>query len=323
MTATVVFLSGMVTDLVASITLPIHAGQHQDARPMQFEAGAAANVMIVAARLGLRVRVVGALGDDPPGRFLRDVLEAEGADTSAIQIVPGAHSPLTLALIDHGVAQHVFIGHVGEGTPIAFTPAHAEMIRAADVLYWHGYVLHERQVEAVVAPALATAREAGCPVYFDVGPTVRSIPAERVAWALRHSTILRMTEDEFPLATGGVLGEAGLAYLFGLGAHMIILSRGAGGAEVITPRARQVLPGVVVRVVDTVGAGDSFNAGFLCGMLRWPGAGPAAWCRLGNAAGAAAVQKPGAGRNLPTCAEITALLGDSFRQDYPHLELSC
>ena len=49
--ARVVVLAGMVTDLIAMVKLPIMAGASQDARPMQFEAGASANIMIVAARL--------------------------------------------------------------------------------------------------------------------------------------------------------------------------------------------------------------------------------------------------------------------------------
>src|SRR4051812_8543842 len=109
-----VVLAGMVVDLVAGVELPVFPARHQDARPMRFEAGASANVMIAAARLGLHVSVIGALGDDLVGRFLLDILQAEGVNTSAVQVLPGTLSPLTLALIDYERQQHVFIGNVGD-----------------------------------------------------------------------------------------------------------------------------------------------------------------------------------------------------------------
>lgn len=305
-------LAGMVTDLVASVRLPIVPGGHQDARPMQFEAGASANVMIAAARLGLNVAAVGALGDDPPGQFLRDVLHAEGVATDAVQRLPGTSSPLTLALVDPHSKQHVFIGNVGDGPPAFYDSTVAKAITAhiqsADALYWQGYVLHERQIAPLLEPTLALARQAKLPIYFDSGPTVRSIPAERVEWALRQSTILKMTGDELPLVAHGLTGEAAHEYLFGLGATMIILTHGAAGCDLVTPQGREAIPGFPASVVDTIGAGDTFNAAFLYGRLAHPEWSVRMCCVLGNAAGAAAVQKRGAGRNVPIRADVLTIL---------------
>jgi sugar/nucleoside kinase (ribokinase family) len=307
-----VVLAGMVTDLVASVRLPILPGGNQDACPMQFEAGAAANVMIAASRLGLSVAAIGALGDDPPGEFLRGVLHAEGVVTDAVQRVPGTNSPLTLALVDPDSKQHVFLGNVGDGPPVRFDGPIAAiittLIQSADALYWQGYVLHERQIAPLVEPTLALARQANLPIYFDSGPTVRSIAPERVAWALRQSTILKMTGDEVPLAAEGRTGTAAHEYLLGLGAAALIVTHGADDCEVITHAGREAIPSFPAGVVDTIGAGDSFNAAFLYGRLAYPAWSLRACCMLGNAAGGVAVQKRGAGRNVPTRAEVLAML---------------
>jgi sugar/nucleoside kinase (ribokinase family) len=309
----------MVTDLIAMVKLPIVVGGSQDARPMQFEAGASANVMIMAARLGLDVAVLGALGDDPPGKFLIEVLRAEGIDTDGVQIVSGTRSPLTLTLIDPEAHQHVFIGNIGDGAPASYGAIQAAKVEQADALYWQGYVLHETQIAPMIAPTLARMRKRNCPIYFDSGPTLRSIPAERVQWAVRQSTIVRMTADEVPLAAQGLTGEDAYRYLLDQGVEAVIVSNGAQGSTLITQEERLHVDGFAVPVTDTVGAGDSFNAAFLYGLLNqysWEDC-----LRLGNAAGAAAVQKTGAGRNVPTCEELNAVLKAANLE--LRLKLSC
>jgi sugar/nucleoside kinase (ribokinase family) len=315
--ARLVVLAGMVTDLIAMVKLPIMAGASQDARPMQFEAGASANIMVVAARLGINVAALGALGDDPPGRFLIDVLHGERIDTEGVQIVPNTKSPLTLALIDPDAHQHVFIGNVGDGNPATFSAIQAQKVEQADALYWQGYTLHESQITPLITPTLTRMRERMRPIYFDSGPTLRSIPAERIQWAVQQSSIVRMTEDEVPLVAAGLTGDEAYRYLLQQGVEAVIVSHGAQGSTLITMETRVHVEGFSVPVVDTVGAGDSFNAAFLYGLLHGH-----AWetcLRLGNAAGAAAVQKTGAGRNVPTCAEIKAILASSSFT----LELPC
>ena len=314
--ARLVVLAGMVTDLIAMVKLPIVAGASQDARPMQFEAGASANIMIVAARLGLDVAALGVLGDDPPGQFLIDVLRGEHVDTVGVQIVPNTKSPLTLALIDAEAHQHVFIGNVGDGAPAAFNTTQAQKVEQADALYWQGYTLHETQITPMIAPTLARMRERQRPIYFDSGPTLRSIPRERIQWAVQQSSIVRMTEDEVPLVAAGLSSDDAYRYLLEQGVEAVIVSHGSRGSTLIAQDACWYVDGFAASVVDTVGAGDSFNAAFLYGLLHH-----ASWetcLRLGNAAGAAAVQKQGAGRNVPTCAEIKAILkSTSFDMELP------
>src|SRR5258708_26352355 len=246
-----VVLAGMVTDLIVGVDLPMQAFHHQDVRPMRFEAGSSANVMIAAARLGLRVSALGALGDDVTGAFLLQILRAEGIDTRAIQVIPGSQSPMTLALIDQERGEHVFIGHVGEGQPADYTKDVEAQIDAADALYWQGYVLHEKQVAPLIGPALARTRARHIPIFFDVGPTVRSIPADRVRWALSQSSHLKMTEDALPLAPEGRTAQQAYDYLLALGPQMLVITHGAHGSLIVDSEGCQHIAGFAVPVVDT------------------------------------------------------------------------
>src|SRR5260221_145525 len=160
----------MVVDLVIGAGLPVLPFRHQDARPMRFEAGASANVMIAAARLGLRVSAIGALGDDLGGGSLSEIWRNEGVDPSCVQVTPGAQSPLTLALIDHQRKEHVFIGNVGEGRPADYTEGIAAGIAEAGALFWHGYTLHEKQIVPLIEPPLRLSGPTKIHHFFDGRP---------------------------------------------------------------------------------------------------------------------------------------------------------
>jgi sugar/nucleoside kinase (ribokinase family) len=118
-----------------------------------------------------------------------------------------------------------------------------------------------------------------------------------------------MTEDELPLAAEGRTGQKAYDYLLGLGPQMLVITQGAQGSLIVNARECQQIAGFAVPVVDTVGAGDSYSAGFLYGWLH--GLDSRTCGLLGNAAGGVSVQKAGAGRNVPTRIEIEQLLQKS------------
>jgi sugar/nucleoside kinase (ribokinase family) len=118
-----------------------------------------------------------------------------------------------------------------------------------------------------------------------------------------------MTEDEVPLVSEGVTGEAAYEQLLAAGPQLVVVKRGASGCLLATPDMRDDVPGFTAKVVDTVGAGDCFDAAFIAGRLHGLSLHDSAL--LANATGAASVQKMGAGRNAPTCAEVKAILSSA------------
>jgi sugar/nucleoside kinase (ribokinase family) len=89
----------------------------------------------------------------------------------------------------------------------------------------------------------------------------------------------------------------------------VVVKQGSAGCRIYRPEedASPIdLPGYPVTVVDSSAAGDSFNAAFIVGTLwGWP---PANCAKLANAVGAAKVSKLGGGRNVPTLAEVRAII---------------
>jgi sugar/nucleoside kinase (ribokinase family) len=156
---------------------------------------------------------------------------------------------------------------------------------------------------------LALASEADVPVYYDVGPPTEYADRDQLRLVLKHTFGVMTTEDEIPLAADGLEGEAAYARLFGLGVRLIVVKRGPDGCLLVTPDGRESVPAYPAQVVDTVGAGDCFNAGFLYGRMR--GWSLTDCARLANASGGAAVTRTGAGRAVPTRDEVQRLLDEN------------
>lgn len=308
MPPTVISIGDLVVDLITPTRLPILPFHHQEIRGMYMEAGGGCNFNILGQRLGLDVHPVGAIGDDIFGMALTDILRAEGIDLSGVAILPGSRTCVVLDLIDRDTHAHTFVGSLAEGPLVEFTPAIEKLVRRAGAVFAQGYNLHEEQLPLLLEGVLAAARRHRVPIFCDTGPTLgHGIDSVRIRHLVESCDILMMTEEEVPLASGGRTGEAAFTYLFEAGAQAVVVKQGGAGCTVVLPTEHITVPGFNVPLVDTVGAGDCFNAALVYGRLHgldWWGA-----AELANAAGAASVQKRGSGRNAPTRAEVEGVLG--------------
>lgn len=306
MSGHVLSVGDLVIDLIMPVSLPLLPAQHQNVDFLKIEPGGASNFMIAARHMGLRVSSVGALGDDMFGTELMRILHEVGVETDLVYVEPDTRSTTVMVLTDQSTGQHVFIGHYGNGNEAPYTDAIDALVSSVDAVLIQGYTYYERRVVTMAMQTVTRARELGLPVYLDIGPMMAQLTAERAQWAVSHADIIFLTEDEVPLAAAGRTGHEAYQYLFGSGVEQIILKQGPHGCSIITASGIHHVPGFRVQVVDTVGAGDSFDAAFITGNLAGMDAHHAAL--LGNAMGAACVQKVGAGRSVPTCDEVKAVL---------------
>lgn len=316
MTGRVVSVGDLVLDLILPVSLPVLPAKHQHVEFLRVEPGGAANLMLAARNLGLEVAAVGSVGDDLFGRQMVSTLQDAGIETSGIALTPGAQSSAVLVLTDQQSGEHVFVGHYSEGPAATFTDAMEMAIALAGAVFVAGYTLSEKRTLALTTTAVERARALNIPVYFDAGPMMAMAAPEQVTWALAHSDVLLMTEEEVPLMSGGATDDEAYARLLQAGPRVLVVKHGPGGCMVVTETAREQVEGFPVEVVDTVGAGDCFAAAFIAGQLASLSLRDSAV--LANAMGAATVQKVGAGRNAPTCAEVAAVLR-RFKVENPFL----
>jgi sugar/nucleoside kinase (ribokinase family) len=301
-------IGDLVVDLITPTRLPILPFNHQETRGLYLEAGGGCNFNILARRLGVDVRPVGAIGADVFGDELRAILTAEGIDLGGVAVLPGSRTCVVLDLIDRETHAHTFVGSLAEGPLVEFTLEMDTLVGTAGAIFAQGYNLHEDQLGTLLWSLLESARQRHIPIYCDTGPTLaHGIEPARIRRLVASCDVLFMTEEEVPLAAAGRSGEEAFAYLFEAGAKAVVVKKGAAGCTVALPGERLLVQGFDVPLVDTVGAGDCFDAAFIYGRLHgldWRES-----AELANAAGAASVQKRGSGRNVPTRAEVEAVLG--------------
>ena len=311
MTKRLVTVGDLVLDLLLDVQLPVAADAHQMSPTLLVEPGGACSTLLAARNLGLEVAALGAVGDDALGRMLADMMAGADIDTSALVILPDTTTTTVIALNDPQSLDHVFLGSYGESPPIPLTEAAMDQLKRADVVYIAGYSMVERRLDPLVDGVLGFAESADAPLCVDVGPFLGQLERTRVDRVLRATDMLLLTDDEIGFVTGGAGGVAACRRLLDAYPEMrIVLKRGAAGCHLLARDLDFACPGFpATAVVDTIGAGDAFAGAYIWADLQ--GYSPAECGTIGNAMGAASVAKAGAGRNVPTRAEVQRVLDDN------------
>jgi fructokinase len=237
--------------------------------------GVVANVAVVAARAGARVALAGGTGDDPWGRWLRGRLEDEGVDLSLFELMPGVQTPIALVTVGAaGEAQYHVYG-AGLDTAVRVMADRLEdAVRDSGALFLSSNTLVGPEERGVTMRARELALELERPVIFD--PNLRlhrwSSRADAAASAnacVPRALLVRANDGEAALMTGEEDVERAATALLKAGAKMVVITLGARGA-ILRGELRADVPGVSVRVVSTVGAGDVLT-GVLLGKLGLSG----------------------------------------------------
>jgi len=260
-----------------------------------FPGGNGANTSLALAKAGGRVRLLGVVGEDEPGRFLIGELQRAGVDTAGVRVVSGA-TAATIVLVNHngerrflhrmGVSSEAF----GEG--IDFAGAVAE-----GMAHYHLSSLFILPRLRPLAPGiLAAARAAGLTTSLDTNWDPQGRWMRDIGPCLPHLDLVFMNEDEARMCTGHGDPRPAAEVLLRGGASTVVLKLGARGCAIYTGDRELLVAGFPVEVLDTTGAGDSFVGGFLC---AWQQGAPLAEAgRFGNALGAMVVQHVGGAAGL-------------------------
>jgi len=261
------------------------------------DGGKGANQAVAAARAGAAVTMIGAVGRDENGRRALAALEAEGVDVAGVRQLDG--EPTGVALIAVGPRGENQIV-VAPGASAAFTLDDADLQRIGECRV----LLTNHEVpNAVIAPALRAASETGVLCILNPAPA-RGIPAE----VLRLGPILTPNEHELVVAIGNDETEAALDELTTRHAGPIIVTQGPAGALLALQDRRERFAGYPApEVVDTTGAGDTFN-GVLATWLA-DGASLEEAIVAANAAASLSVGTAGAREGMPRRGAIEDRIG--------------
>ncbi|PZQ90430.1 MAG: carbohydrate kinase family protein [Leifsonia xyli] len=256
------------------------------------------------ARLGVDTAIVARVGADVFGARTRELLDAAGVDTGALAVVEA--EPTGVSVILSAPDDRAILTLTG-----ALAGLTADEVRAAAATATHLHVASFFLVPGLASElpgVLAELRSRGVTTSLDTNWD----PAERwvgVAECLPHLDLLLPNAQE-AVALARSLGDdpadavAAAAALAARG-PVVVVKDGASGGFVVTPDGSVVrAPGLALEVVDTTGAGDSFDAGFLA---AWLGERPLAEAvRWAAVAGSLSTRGAGGTGGQATLAEVEA-----------------
>src|SRR5262249_1874574 len=252
---------------------PAFGQQERLVEQISLEIGGSASITAVAAaRLGLRVALAAAVGDDPAGRFMLGQLAAEGVDTAPVAVRHEAPTGMTVAL-SAGGGRAVLTATRPLATPAAQDVPPAVLARARHV-HVSSYFLVAGSLGSGLATLLEAAQAGGASTSLDTNwDPAQRWRDERLAAALAHVSLLLPNEAEALHLAGEALHLARAATLeqavaaLTLAGPRVVVKLGERGALCADGTRRYLARPPPVTVTDTTGAGDCFNAGVIAGLL--------------------------------------------------------
>lgn len=220
-----------------------------------------------AARLGLRTALVGVVGDDVLGRFMLEALAERGVDVSGCVVDP--ERPTGISVVLSRSEDRATLTAPGTIGALRAELVDRELLRRARHVHVSSYFLQRALAEDL--PALFDeARAAGATTSIDPNYD----PAER--WDAGLLDVLARTDVFLPnsveaRAIGGSDDVDIAAEVLAARARVVAVKFGQGGGLAVSGAEAVRSEAIPADVVDTTGAGDSFDAGFIAGMLAgWP-----------------------------------------------------
>ena len=231
-------------------------------------AGTAGGAACVAARLGVKTALAGAVGDDLTGRFVRFALEEGGVDTRLVETLAGTPTSTTILPIDNE-GRRPTLHAPGAGSIPPLTNALEEAVQNTTCLHY-GAIGAPTFDGGPGAELLRLARESGAMIVCDLiapGPGAR----DELARILPFVDWFLPSADEARRLTGeDDLLKAAQVFL-AMGARNCVIKNGRAGAVMAAGELTGRLPAFSVQVADTTTCGDSFCAGFIAAHLKgWP-----------------------------------------------------
>ncbi|MGA7631302.1 MAG: carbohydrate kinase family protein [Terriglobales bacterium] len=214
------------------------------------------------AALGSRVGFVTTIGDDSFGSIATERLRERGVDLAAV--AHGAKSGVTI-ILPHGSQRHI-LTYLGTIAELRFEDIDLDYLASARHFHMSSLFL-QRELLPKVPELFRRMKSAGLTTSLDTNDDPEDRWEGGLAEVLPHVDILLPNEHEAMKITRADDVETALSRL-AQKVKTVVVKMGASGAIAIQDGHRFSAPAVPVKVVDPVGAGDSFDAGFLHEFLR-------------------------------------------------------
>ena len=301
--------------------------------------GSSANTAFGCARLGLKAGLISRIGNDANGRFLVETIAKEGCDTSHVGVDPQRlTAAVVLGIKDKDTFPLIFLRENCADMAIGEDEIEESYIASSRALLITGTHFSTEYIDRISNLALDRARRNDVRTVLDIdyrpvlwGLTSRGdgetrfIASDGVTAHLQKMLpkfdLVIGTIEEFNIAGGSLDIMASLRAVRAVTHATLVVKRGPMGCAVIDGPIPRTLDdafngqGVTVEVLNVLGAGDAFSAGFLSGWVR--GEIYDQCCKYANACGALVVSRHGCAPAMPTRVELDHYLANTTRIPRP------
>ena len=236
--------------------------------------GAPANVAAAVAKFGGRASLITKLGEDAFGDFLLEQLAESGVGIDKVLRTKEAKTGLAfVSLLENGERDFSFYRNPSADLLFRDSEIDAEWFKQGDILHFCSVDLVESPMKRAHVKAIQAAKAHGGIISFD--PNVRlplwDDPQEcrkTILEFIPMAHIVKVSDEELEFITGITDEQKAIASLFTGGVKVVVLTKGAKGADLYVQNKKYSSAGYSVEVEDTTGAGDAFVGGFLYQLLN-------------------------------------------------------
>lgn len=310
----IVFGDALVDHVCEIDEMPAAGGDAVIRSSGKYPGGAGLNTSTGLATLGVSCCLVTTVGDDEDGRHLRRHLEAAGVDASHVRS-KGA-TGYVLSFADSSGERTMFSYRGASSAPVEMTPGLERALESTPLLLVSGYSLQDREQARTCLDAAERVGRAGGMVAFDPTPVAGRLARGVIERMLAAADVLLANGPELRILSGCEAVESGIRAILqrapclglklGQCGSIVALGPAAATSHVLGVsglKETELEPAIFrcparpVKAVDTTGAGDAFNAGFLAALLY--GMPPRAWGEWGNSMAARVIVRKGASHGAP------------------------
>lgn len=227
--------------------------------------GAPANVAMGLAKLGSPVQFMGKVGDDPFGRFLKSTLEKNHVQTDKLILSKSEKTTLAFVSLEKDGQRDFFFY---KGAHDALIASEVELPEHTSLFHFGSLTQTNNNAYNATDKLISQAKKMGAIISYD--PNVReslwvnlNLARDVILATIKKVNVLKVNEVEARLITKEESIEEAAKKLWRPNLDALFITLGPGGCYYKTSKYEGNIPTIDVAVVDTTGAGDAFNAGYL------------------------------------------------------------
>jgi len=261
-----------------------------------YPGGSAANTIVGLARLGVKAAYIGKVGNDEEGRILLSDFEREGVETGFITRAEG-RSGSAMIFVDEAGNRAILVDS-GVNDTLSYEEIDVDGVKKYGMIHLTSFICKNGLESLESQKKIVEEFEY---VSFDPGMPYAERGLEDMRKILENTTVFLPSRQEIEMLFGMYFKSAAEECL-DMGIEIIAVKLGSEGCWIRDRGGEFKVKPFNVKVVDTTGAGDAFNAGFIYGFLKGKNAEECG--KLGNLVASYCIQKFGAREGLPRSPEL-------------------